>query len=140
MIESPRLESPRAEPPVVPGPIVLLRVAVAVLLGIHGYFRALSGGVTGFGGFLDGAGFPAGLGLAWAITLFEMTASILLLLGRYVRFVVPGFLLILCSGIAMIHGREGWFVVGGGRNGVEFSVLLIVSLIVLFLSHKPAAR
>jgi hypothetical protein len=31
-------------------------------------------------------------------------------------------------------------VVGGGRNGVEFSVLLIVSLIVLFLSHKPAAR
>ena len=28
-------------------------------------------------------------------------------------------------GIILVHLREGWFVVGGGRNGVEYSVLLV---------------
>jgi putative oxidoreductase len=28
----------------------------------------------------------------------------------------------------MIHGKEGWFVVGGGRNGVEFNFILILIL------------
>lgn len=138
-MKSPRVEAP-VEAPYVSGPIVLLRVGVAVLVGIHGYYRLLAGGVTGFGGFLDGVGFPGGLAIAWAITIFEMTASILLLLGRYVRVVIPGFLLILSSGIALVHAPNGWFVVGGGRNGVEYSVLLLVSLVVLFLAHKPSGR
>ena len=34
----------------------------------------------------------------------------------------------------MVHGPEGWFVVGGGRNGVEFSVLLICCLVSLFIA------
>jgi putative oxidoreductase len=29
----------------------------------------------------------------------------------------------------MIHLKEGWFVVGGGRNGVEFNFLLIMALL-----------
>jgi len=32
---------------------------------------------------------------------------------------------ILAAGIAIVHAPEGWFVVGGGRNGVEHSVALI---------------
>ena len=31
-------------------------------------------------------------------------------------------------GIVLVHGPEGWFVVGMGRNGVEFSVLLLAAL------------
>lgn len=123
--------------PPVPRPIVLLRVAVAVLLGIHGFYRAISGGVTGFGGFLSSVGLPLGSVLAGAITGFEMTASLLLAAGRLVRFIVPGFGLILLGGILLVHGREGWFVVGGGRNGVEYSVLLLVCLAVLFWAHTP---
>ena len=119
-------------------PIVALRVAVAILLGIHGWTRALTGGPVGFGSYLSGMGFPMGTVLAWAITLFEMSASICLLFGRFVRIVIPGFLVILVCGIIMVHGREGWFVVGGGRNGVEYSVLLIVSLLVIFESYRPA--
>lgn len=130
----------RAGVPLVTRPVVALRVAVAILLGIHGYYRALSGGVSGFGGYLSATGFPVGVAVAWAITIFEMTASLLLLSGRFVRIVIPGFLLILTSGIVMVHRHDGWFVVGGGRNGVEYSVLLIVSLVVLFFSYRPVER
>jgi putative oxidoreductase len=84
-----------------------------------------------FGRFLDWKGFPAGLALAWAITIFEMVGSIALALGRYVRAVAAGFLGILTMGIVLVHGAEGWFVVGRGRNGVEFSVLLIACLLAL---------
>lgn len=119
-------------------PIVLLRVVVALLLGIHGYYRALSGGATLFGGYLTAAGFPLGPLLAWGITVFEMGGSILLLLGRFVPWVAAGHALILISGIVLVHGREGWFVVGGGRNGVEYSVLLLASLAVVVWSHRLA--
>lgn len=33
---------------------------------------------------------------------------------------------ILVMGIILVHFKEGWFVVGGGRNGVEYNLLLIV--------------
>lgn len=34
-------------------------------------------------------------------------------------------------GIVLVHAPEGWFVVGLGRNGMEYSVLLIVCLLSL---------
>lgn len=123
------------KPVVVAPPIVLLRVAVALLLGIHGWYRALSGGAVHFGGYLSASGFPAGEALAWGITGFEIVASLLLLAGQFVRLVTPGFAVILTAGIVMVHAREGWWVVGAGRNGVEYSVLLLVCLAVLFWSN-----
>jgi len=36
-------------------------------------------------------------------------------------------------GIVLVHFKEGWFVVGGGRNGWEYNFLLIfVLLAILF--------
>ena len=116
-------------------PVLALRVAVAILLGIHGYHRAFSGGVAPFGAYLEGANFPFALVTAWALTVFEMVGSLFLLFGQLVRWVIPGFVLILAIGIVMVHASNGWFVVGAGRNGVEYSVLLIVCLGVLFASH-----
>jgi putative oxidoreductase len=45
------------------------------------------------------------------------------------------FALELFAGIVLVHARDGWFVVGGGRNGMEYSVLLIVGLIATALLH-----
>ena len=112
-------------------PFAIVRVAVAVLLGVHGWARVLSGGVPPFGEYLAGQGFPAGPALAWTISIFEIVGSFLLLIGRFVRWVAPVHIAILAAGIAMVHAREGWFVVGGGRNGVEYSVLLIACLAAL---------
>jgi putative oxidoreductase len=113
--------------------INIVRLGVAVLLGVHGYARALTGGVEPFGGVLEAKGFPAGLAIAWAVTIFEMAGSLLLAFGRRVHLVAAGFIGILTMGIVLVHGSQGWFVVGAGRNGVEFSVLLIACLIALMV-------
>jgi putative oxidoreductase len=112
----------------------IIRIGVAVVLGIHGYARALAGGVAPFGGFLDAVGLPAGIVLAWAITIFEMTGSLCLAAGRGVRVVAPVFIAILTMGMILVHGSAGWFVVGLGRNGCEFSVLLIACLVALLVA------
>lgn len=84
-----------------------------------------------FGAYLDAQGFPAGVVWAAAITLFEMAGSVCLLLGRFVRVAAPGHILILLSGLVMVHRAHGWWVVGAGRGGMEFSVLLIACLAAL---------
>jgi putative oxidoreductase len=117
----------------------VVRLGVAGVLGAHGYARAVAGGVEPFGGFLDAKGFPAGLVLAWAITIFEMVGSLALATGRGVRIVAVGFLSILTMGILLVHVREGWFVVGLGRNGIELSVLLIVCLVALIVAAPRRA-
>lgn len=115
----------------------VVRVTVATLLLIHGLVRPLDGGVNGFGGFLASRGFPFGVALAWSITIFEITGALCLAIGRWVRIVASGHILILLGGIALVHASEGWFVVGRGRNGVEYSVLLIACLVSVILSARP---
>jgi putative oxidoreductase len=44
------------------------------------------------------------------------------------------FILQLAAGVYLIHGRAGRFVVGAGRNGAEFSALLILCFVVIVLS------
>ncbi|MGE0639317.1 MAG: DoxX family protein [Thermoanaerobaculia bacterium] len=111
-----------------PPSIAIVRVATAILLWLHGAHRLFTGGYAGFGNYLDGQGIPFGHALALAITLFEVTGPLLLVLRRAVVPVALGHALILVSGILMVHGSEGWWVVGAGRNGVEFSVLLLAAL------------
>lgn len=111
--------------------LTLLRIAVAFIFLTHGCMRIYIDGVTPFGEqFLNQVGFaPLGLYIAWAITIFELAGGTLLFLGKYVRPIALVFIFNLIMGIALVHFREGWFVVGAGRNGFEYSFLLIVSLL-----------
>jgi len=77
-----------------------------------------------------------GLPLAWAIKLSHVACAILLILNRYVRPAAFVTIPILVAGIIMIHAAEGWFVVGAGRNGVEFNILLISVLVYLAIINK----
>jgi putative oxidoreductase len=120
--------------------ITILRIVIALLLGIHGIYRGWTGGAKFFGIYLTEAGFPLGTVIAWSITVFEILGMLALLSRRFVIPVALGFISILSAGIVMVHAREGWFVVGGGRNGMEYSVLLISALIALIVSHYNALR
>ncbi len=106
-----------------------LRVVVAILLFIHGAARVVSGGVGGFGEFLTGSHIPAGPAVAWLITLVELIGTPVMAWGLFVRPLALFFAVQLMFGIALVHAPSGWFVVGGGRNGVEYSVLLIAVLL-----------
>lgn len=114
--------------------IRILRAGVAALLFVHGVYRLVAGGVVGFGGFLDSVGIPFGFQVAALLTFVEIAAAPLLAFGIATRPIVLWFAAELLTGIALVHGREGWFVVGGGRNGVEFSVLLLIALFAIFWS------
>ncbi|MEO8637268.1 MAG: DoxX family protein [Gemmatimonadales bacterium] len=120
--------------------LIALRCLVSLHLLIHGTFRAQGDGyVSGFGEFLSGSGVPAGLVVAWSITLFEIIGSLLLAWGWQQRWIALGFVAELAVGIAMVHLNEGWFVVGGGRNGAEYSVLIIGVMLAIAWA-EPRAR
>lgn len=118
----------------------LLRVALAGLIGAHGWARLVAGGVEPFGKFLDSQGFPGGFYLAAGVTAFEIAGSLALALGLAVVPVCAVYVFIYAMGIALVHAKAGWFVVGLGRNGAEYSVLLIVCLLAVGLQHLRASR
>jgi putative oxidoreductase len=112
---------------------LLLRIATAIILLAHSVFGIFNNGINDFGNlFLNQIGFaPFGVFLAWSIKLSHIVAAILLLFNKYVK--PAGFvtIFILIMGIILVHFQEGWFVVGGGRNGVEYNFLLICVLLAI---------
>ena len=105
--------------------LVFIRIVLAVVMFVHGAARISYGTVGGFGEFLGTQGIPLGFYVAWAITLFELVGSVLFAAGFYAWVIALLFALELALGIAMVHYKEGWFVVGHGRNGMEFSAVFI---------------
>jgi putative oxidoreductase len=115
-----------------------LRFAVAVILLMHSIPSIFTNGVQDFGNlYLNQVGFaPVGVPLAWAIKLSHIGSAICLLFNVCLKWVAIITILILIAGIIMIHFREGWFVVGYGRNGVEFNFLLIFVLLAIAFPGK----
>ena len=111
--------------------LVFIRIVLAAVMFIHGAARISNGTVGGFGEFLGAQGIPLGFYFAWGITLVELVGSVLLAAGYYAWIIALVFALELAVGIALVHYKEGWFVVGHGRNGIEFSAVLITSLLAI---------
>lgn len=112
---------------------LILRAALAIILLAHSVPGMFNGGITAFGEFyLNQIGFaPVGVVLAWTIKLSHVVCAILLVLNKYIKTASLITIVILIMGIIMVHYQEGWFVVGGGRNGVEFNFLLIAVFVYL---------
>jgi putative oxidoreductase len=120
--------------------LMLIRLTLAGLIAAHGWARLLAGAVDPFGTWLGTQGIPLGMAVAWGITVIEIAGSPLLALGRLVFPLSVAFAAIYAAGIAMVHMHAGWFVVGLGRNGMEFSVLLIVCLLCVGLQERALRR
>ena len=118
----------------------LLRVGTASMMIVHGVARARLGIVDDFGAYLNATGFPAGFYLAWFITINEIAGGLALAAGYFVRPLAAWFIFQLATGIYLIHGRVGWFVVGAGRNGTEFSALLILCFVVIAITSSATRR
>ncbi len=115
----------------------ILRLVLAGLIAAHGWMRLLGGGVVPFGSWLDGQGLPFGLAIAAAVTAIEILGTIAFALGRFVWSLSLAYAAIYAVGIVLVHAPAGWFVVGAGRNGAEYSVLLIVTLLCVGWQHAP---
>jgi putative oxidoreductase len=108
-----------------------LRIMVSLAMMAHGFQRVYYGTVSGFGNFLNSKGFLIGVPLAWGITLFELLAGAAMLLNFFTRWTSLIWAAQLLVGIILVHAQNGWYVVGPSTGGVEYSLLLIVSLSVL---------
>ncbi|MBL0737998.1 DoxX family membrane protein [Flavobacterium sp. GN10] len=112
---------------------LLLRIAMAIILLTHSVFGMFNNGINDFGNlFLNQIGFaPYGVLLAWSIKLSHIIVAILLLANKYIKLAGFVTIFVLVMGIVLVHFKEGWFVVGGGRNGVEYNFLLIIVLLAI---------
>lgn len=122
-------------------PFTLLRFTIAFILLMHSIPGMVSGGINDFGTlYLDPLGFaPFGLAIAWLIKLSHIVCAGTLIINRYMKWPIYITISILVVGIFMVHLPNGWFVVGGGRNGVEFNVLLIVVLASILMAPSQSS-
>lgn len=115
--------------------IAILRMMLGMIFMAHAIARLVDYSLPGFGDFLSSKGFPLGFYLAWAVTLFELIGGLLMVFRRFVKVFCIGEMIILLTGIFLVHAPNGWFVVGKTLGGVEYSVVLIVVLLAVFLSE-----
>ena len=117
--------------------LIVLRIAIAIILLSHGIPGMFDNGINDFGNlYLNQVGFaPFGVAIAWSIKISHVVCAVLLLLNKYIVAAGTITIIILIAGIVMVHYPEGWFVVGGGRNGMEYNFLLIAVIVSLMLPH-----
>lgn len=108
-----------------------LRIALIIIFLVHSLAGMFNNGISDFGNlYLNNVGFaPFGLPLAWAIKLSHIALAVSLFTDKYLKITSLLTITILITGIFMVHLPDGWFVVGGGRNGIEFNFLLIMALL-----------
>lgn len=130
---------PRAHADHVELSLSIVRVTTAILIFIHGAWRAShwDPNVTGFGEWLSSLGFPEGFYWAAAVTLYELIAPLFILARRFVTLACLGHIGIIALGAYLVHLPDGWFVVGAGRNGMEYSALLLACLIATAWAYAP---
>lgn len=116
--------------------LIVFRIVVALLLVAHGVMRLSAGTVNGFGEFLNSKGFMIGPAIAWFLTCFEIVGGLTMGAGYLVKWIAAIFIVEIGMGIILVHAQNGWFVVGHQSGGVEYSVLLISSLLLIAASSK----
>lgn len=112
-----------------------IRISLAVIFIMHSVPGMFNGGVNDFGTqYLNTIGFNSfGIYMAWFIKLSHLVLAILLILNRCLIVPIILTIFILIGGIILVHYESGWYVVGGGTNGIEFNFLLIFVLFQVLL-------
>lgn len=112
--------------------LAILRVVLGVIFIAHGYPK-IAGGVAGTGEFFGQLGIPLAGFFAWVVTLLEVFGGVALVIGF---LVTPVSLLLsfhMLVGIVLVHAPNGFYVIGPGQGGIEFSLILIAGLLTLVL-------
>ena len=106
----------------------LLRFGLMLTMIMHGIPPFVEGSVIDFGkrlGEVFGFG-VLGIPMAILVKLIHVVSiPALFLNNKYLKPLAILNIIIFIMGIVLIHRKHGWYVVGGGSEGVEFNVLLI---------------
>lgn len=110
--------------------LTILRVVLGVIWIAHGVPK-LTGGIEGTEALFAQLGVPAPLLAAWFVALLESLGGLLLLIGWLVTPVALLLSVEMLVGIIILHAPNGFYVIGSGHDGIEFSLLLIASMLAL---------
>jgi len=116
--------------------IIALRAITGLIFVAHAVVRIINATVEQFGNFLESKGFAFGVLIVWILTIYEIVAGLLLVIGIYTRWLALGFMIIILVGIIVIHASLGWFVGEHGTGGMEYSVVLLVALLVIAAADR----
>jgi putative oxidoreductase len=113
---------------------VVVRVIVGFMMFAHGVDKLSGGaaGIAGFGEFLSSAGLPAGLLLAWFVTLLELVGGAMLILGLLSRVIAGLMTVELLVAIALVSGANG-LISGEQGVGYERDLAYIAGFLVILL-------
>ncbi len=116
--------------------IDVLRLILCAILFTHGAYRFYDGTIPKLGEILTANGLPAGVVLANLVNLAE-TGGTILLAARLMALPVTLILsFIYIVGILLFHRHQGFFVVGPGSGGWEYSALIIACLLVIAWENR----
>jgi putative oxidoreductase len=118
--------------------LAILRVVVGVVYVTHGLPK-LAQGAHGTMGFLGTLGYPLPGFFAWVVTILESFGGLALILGFLVTPVSLLFILEMLTGIVLVHAEIGWYVIGPGTGGAEFSTVLVAALLTLIMAGPGLA-
>jgi putative oxidoreductase len=116
---------------------VVLRIMLAILIGIHGWHRLYEGSVLGFARGMDEDLF-LGFYLVLALQFFETVGSVAFAFGRFVFPLSLIYAVIYTAAIVFFHNDFGWFKMGGKQNGSEYAVALIICFLSVGMQNAPA--
>jgi putative oxidoreductase len=111
--------------------VALTRIVTALIFVAHAVVRVVGSTIDQFASFLEDKGFCCGVLIVWIITIYEIAGGLLLALGVFARWLAIGFIIVIATGIVIIHASNGWFVGEHGTGGMEYSILLIAVLTVI---------
>ena len=111
--------------------LTVLRVVTPLFFIAHAVVRIINSTIPQFAYFLGERGFPQPLNVVWAITAVEIVAGVLMIVGISVRCMAAALASIALGGIIIIHAQLGWFVGEHGTGGSEYSVCLLLCLLVI---------
>ncbi len=120
--------------------LLVLRVATPLLFMAHAGMRIANGTIPRFGAFLETLGLPFGAPLVWAVSAVEIVAGVMVILGVQVRWAATALFVIAATGIVLIHAGNGWWVGEHGTGGSEYSVALILMLLVVAAADRPVPK
>ena len=112
---------------------VVLRVTLGVIMAAHGW-QKLSDGPAGFGGMLDGLGFPLPTFFAWVTALAELFGGLALIAGLFTRLAALGFVVLLGLATILVKVDIGFLTPAeAALPGAEFDLALIAGMVGLAL-------
>lgn len=119
--------------------LAVLRVVTGVVFIAHGAPKLFGGGVAGLESFLSGISFPLPAFFAWVVTLLEFFGGLALVVGLLVTPIALLFVIEMLMGIVLVHGANGFYVIGPGQGGIELNLMLIASLLTLVFAGPGMA-